>query len=118
VTLSFPGKYVQRFVRRIFFNYFLRDFNIGTVELVLGILLILAGVGFGIIRWYMSIESLIPATSGQVMLSALPILLGFQLLISALAFDIGHVPTVPLHVLLSPFPSAHPTGFSATSQKR
>jgi hypothetical protein len=75
-------------------------------------------VGFGIIRWYMSIESLIPATSGQVMLSALPILLGFQLLISALAFDIGHVPTVPLHVLLSPFPSAHPTGFSATSQKR
>jgi hypothetical protein len=32
----------------------------------------------------------------------LPILLGFQLLISALAFDIGHVPTVPLHVLLSP----------------
>jgi hypothetical protein len=33
-------------------------------------------------------------------------------------FDIGHVPTVPLHVLLSPFPSAHPTGFSATSQKR
>jgi dolichol-phosphate mannosyltransferase len=118
VTLSFPGKYVQRFVKRIFFNYFLRDFNIGTVELVLGILLILAGVGFGIIRWYMSAESLIPATSGQVMLSALPILLGFQLLISALAFDIGHVPTVPLHVLLSPLPSAHLTRFSATSQKR
>jgi dolichol-phosphate mannosyltransferase len=102
VTLNFPAKYLQRFVKRIFFNYFLRDFNTGTVELLLGILLILAGVGFGVLRWYMSIESRVPATSGQVMLSALPILLGFQLLISSLAFDIGHVPTVPLHVLLSP----------------
>jgi dolichol-phosphate mannosyltransferase len=102
VALNFPGKYVERFLKRIFYNYFLRDFNAGTVELVLGILLILAGVGFGIVRWYMSIESGTPATSGTVMLSALPILLGFQLLISAVSFDIGHVPSVPLHVLLSP----------------
>ena len=102
VALNFPGKYFVRFFKRIFYNYFLRDFNAGTVELVLGLLLILAGVGYGILRWGMSIESGMVATSGQVMLSALPILLGFQLLISAVAFDIGHVPTTPLHVLLSP----------------
>jgi hypothetical protein len=102
VALNFPGKYVARFVKRIFYNYFLRDFNAGTVELVVGVLSILAGVAYGILRWTMSIESGTPATSGQVMLSALPILLGFQLLISAIAFDISHVPTVPLHVLLSP----------------
>ena len=101
VALDFPGKYVQRFVKRIFFNYFLRDFNIGTVELVLGTLLILGGAGFGFLRWYLSIERQIPATSGQVMFSALPILLGFQLWISALSFDISNVPTVPLNVLLA-----------------
>jgi glycosyltransferase involved in cell wall biosynthesis len=102
VALNFPSKYLSRFVKRIFYNYFLRDFNAGTVELVLGLLLIVAGVSFGILRWGMSIESGTPATSGQVMLSALPILLGFQLLISAVSFDISHVPTLPLHVLLSP----------------
>jgi dolichol-phosphate mannosyltransferase len=101
-ALKFPGKYAVRFVKRIFFNYFLRDFNIGTVELLLGTLLIVAGTAFGILRWSMSLESQIAATSGQVMLSALPILLGFQLWISAIAFDISHVPTMPLHVLLSP----------------
>jgi hypothetical protein len=102
VAIDFPGKYFCRFVKRIFFNYFLRDFNIGTVEMVLGTFLIIAGVSFGVLRWYMSVESQIPATSGQVMLSALPILLGFQLWISVLSFDIAHVPLVPLHVLLSP----------------
>ena len=61
-----------------------------------------AAAGFGFVRWYMSVESQIAATSGQVMFSALPILLGFQLLISAVAFDIGQVPVIPLHVLLSP----------------
>jgi glycosyltransferase involved in cell wall biosynthesis len=102
VALKFPGKYVVRFFKRIFYNYFLRDFNAGTVELVLGALLIAAGVSYGILRWSMSFESGIAATSGQVMLSALPILLGFQLLISAVAFDISHVPTIPLHVLMAP----------------
>ena len=102
VALNFPGKYVIRFFKRIFYNYFLRDFNAGTVELVLGLLLITAGVAYGVLRWSMSFETGMVATSGQVMLSALPILLGFQLLISAVAFDISHVPTTPLHVLLSP----------------
>jgi glycosyltransferase involved in cell wall biosynthesis len=101
VAVNFPGKYVVRFFKRIFYNYFLRDFNAGTVELVLGTLLIAGGVAYGVFRWGLSIESGMVATSGQVMLSALPILLGFQLLISAVAFDISHVPTVPLHVLLS-----------------
>lgn len=102
IAVDFPSKYMGRFIKRIFYNYFLRDFNAGTIELLLGVILILAGAAFGILRWYMSVETGIPATSGQVMFSALPILLGFQLLISAVAFDIAHVPTIPLQLLLLP----------------
>jgi len=93
---EFPGKYLRRFVKRICYTYFLRDFNAGTVELIVGILLVLGGAIFGILRWHLSDETGIPATSGQVMLSALPILLGFQLLISLIAFDIANVPTTTL----------------------
>jgi glycosyltransferase involved in cell wall biosynthesis len=103
VAVEFPGKYLSRFIKRIFYSYFLRDFNAGTIEIVVGVLLLLAGTAFGVLRWYISGETGVPATSGQVMLAALPILLGFQLLISAVAFDIANVPTIPLH--LSPIPS-------------
>jgi len=115
-ALNFPGKYMGRFIKRIFYNYFLRDFNAGTIELVLGILLILAGTAYGILRWYISAETGIPATSGRVMLSALPILLGFQLLISAVAFDIAHVPTIPLQLLL--LPSSAPGAGTGTGLER
>jgi dolichol-phosphate mannosyltransferase len=104
IAVEFPGKYLRRFIKRVFYSYFLRDFNAGTIELVLGVLLILAGTAFGILRWYISGETGVPATSGQVMLSALPILLGFQLLISAVAFDIANVPTIPLHLSVMPSP--------------
>jgi hypothetical protein len=107
-AFEFPGKYLSRLIKRVFYSYFLRDFNAGTVEIVLGILLLFAGTAFGALRWYMSGTSGVPATSGQVMLSALPILLGFQLLISAVAFDIANVPTIPLH--LSPIPTAKGSG--------
>jgi hypothetical protein len=41
------------------------------------------------------------ASAGTVMLAALPLVMGFQLLLSFLAFDISHVPRLPLHVRLS-----------------
>jgi hypothetical protein len=44
----------------------------------------------------------IPATSGTVMLAALPILLGGHLLISAINFDIANVPRRPVHPLMGP----------------
>ncbi len=92
VAMEFPVKYVNRFLKRIFYNYFLRDFNAGTVELLLGGLLLAGGAGFGAWHWYLSMARGLPATSGTVMVAALPILLGFQLLISAINYDIASVP--------------------------
>ena len=100
-TLEFPGKYLVRFLKRIFYSYFLRDFSAGTVALIAGTLLALGGSLFGAWRWYLSGLTGRPATSGEVMLSALPVLVGCQLLISAVNFDILAVPAVPLHPRLA-----------------
>ena len=35
VAVQFPLKYLNRLVKRIFYNYYLRDFNIGSLELFL-----------------------------------------------------------------------------------
>ena len=37
-----------------------------------------------------------PTTSGAVMLAALPVLIGVQLLLGALNYDVGNVPSIPL----------------------
>src|SRR6185295_5331026 len=100
VALRFPARYLGRFFKRVFYNYFLRDFNAGTVQIVLAVLLLSGGTGFGLWRWYVSVASGVPATSGTVMLAALPVLLGGHLLISAINFDIANVPRRPLHPLL------------------
>jgi len=100
-AVSFPGRYILRAFKRLFYCYFLRDFNAGTVQLVLGFALFLFGIVFGALRWHESVISGVPATAGTIMLAALPVLLGGQLLIAALNYDIAHVPRRPLHKQLS-----------------
>jgi dolichol-phosphate mannosyltransferase len=92
VMLQFPPMYLKRFIKRIFYLYFLRDFNIGTIQLVFGVLLFFFGLFFGSVKWFVSMETKNVVSSGTVMLSALPIILGFQLLLSALNYDINSLP--------------------------
>jgi glycosyltransferase involved in cell wall biosynthesis len=102
VAATFPGRFLTRTVKRVFYGYFLRDFNAGTVQMVLGLALAAFGAIFGAIHWMHSIQSGIPATAGTIMVAALPILLGGHLLISALNYDIANVPHRPLHPQLAP----------------
>jgi dolichol-phosphate mannosyltransferase len=101
VAATFPGRYLVRTAKRVFYSYFLRDFNAGTVQLVAGLALFAFGAIFGGYHWHESIATGIPATSGTIMLAALPVLLGGQLLIGAVNFDIANVPRRPLHLQLS-----------------
>ena len=54
------------------------------------------GVVFGAIRWCDSITSGVPVTAGTVMLAALPVILGSQLLLSFLNYDVRNIPQIPL----------------------
>jgi dolichol-phosphate mannosyltransferase len=101
VLLDFPGKYLSRFLKRLFYNYLLRDFNAGSVQLLLGLLFLSAGATFGAWHWLMSVSSGVVASSGTVMLAAMPVLLGGHLLIGAMNYDIASVPKRCLHQLLS-----------------
>ena len=87
----FPGRFALRTVKRLFYGYFLRDFNAGTVEFVTGAMLAGFGTVFGALHWIESVESGVPATAGTIMVAALPVLIGGQLLISALNYDIANV---------------------------
>jgi dolichol-phosphate mannosyltransferase len=97
VIVSFAARHYVNAVKRIFYNYFIRDFGIASIELVLGKLLLLFGVVYGIYSWTESAETGIPATAGTVILAALPIILGSQMLIAFLNFDTKNVPSKPLN---------------------
>ena len=96
IALSFPIKYLRAMVKRIFYSYFLRDFNAATVQFVLALLIGTAGVAFGVDKWMESNATGVPATSGAVMLAALPVMVAVQLLLAALQYDLQNVPREPL----------------------
>lgn len=96
IALQFPLKYFSRMLKRVFYNYFLRDFNIGSLELILAFVFILFGSIFGIYKWSESIITSHPATAGTVILAGLPVILGFQSLIAFLHFDVANIPQKPL----------------------
>jgi glycosyltransferase involved in cell wall biosynthesis len=93
---------LRNLCKRIFYNYFLRDFSIASLQLVVGLLLFGFGFVTGIVAWSHSIESGVPASAGTVMLAGLPVILGFQLLLSFLSYDIQNQPRQPLVRLLQP----------------
>ena len=99
VITRFPIKYLRATAKRMFYTYFLRDFNAGTLQFCLGSLIAAAGVAVGAGYWIRSALYGVPTTSGQVMIAALPILVGAQLLIGALNYDIENVPREPLQRL-------------------
>lgn len=96
VTGEFFVRHFFSTFRRIFYAYFLRDFSLASVYLFLGNLLFFAGVIHGGLNWYESISTGLVATTGTVMLSVLPIILGFQLIMFFLSYDISAEPATPL----------------------
>jgi glycosyltransferase involved in cell wall biosynthesis len=92
--------------KRIAYVYFLRDFTVASIEIVLGVASLAFGLFVGVARWWASAEQGVPASAGTVMLAALPFLLGVQLILAFLSFDIERRETVPLHVRLAPTPAA------------
>lgn len=101
VAPEFFAKHCKRLFKRYTYMYLLRDFNIGSLYSIVGTLFILAGAAFGLSQWLHGIGTGRPATSGTVMLAALPVLIGIQFLIAFLHFDVGNVPTEPLSTSLN-----------------
>jgi dolichol-phosphate mannosyltransferase len=94
---DFTKKNVRNTFKRIFYNYFLRDMSIASIELVVGTCLLTFGAGYGFYHWVKSAQDGLATPTGTVMLAVLPIVIGVQLLLSFLAYDIEHVPRRRIH---------------------
>lgn len=97
--------HARAFLKRIIYNHYLRSFSVASVELLLALPLILFGLVYGFSTWMGAASQGLSATSGQVMIAALPILVGVQLLLAFLQYDIASTPSEPLSPLLDEMPT-------------
>ena len=94
---EFLAKHCRNFFKRVFYSYYLRDLSLASIELPVGLLLFTFGTIFGATHWMRSMATQVATPAGTVMLSALPTLMGMQLILAFLAYDIGSVPRTPRH---------------------
>lgn len=94
---EFLVKHARNFAKRIFYNYYLRDMSLASIELPLGILMLGFGLVYGSYHWLNSAQVGVATPAGTVMVSAMPLLMGLQLILAFVSFDIASVPKRPLH---------------------
>lgn len=95
---EFLVKHARNFFKRIFYNYYLRDMSLASLQLPLGVAMVSFGTIFGAYHWIASLQSGQPTPAGTVMLSAMPIILGTQFILAFIGHDIASVPSRPLHL--------------------
>lgn len=96
VLLEFPPKLLRCFLKRILLRNFVFEFSMESVYLLTGLPLFIGGTLFGLLKWYQFVRIGVPAPTGTVVIPTLLIILGFQLLLSAVGEDLRAVPRDPL----------------------
>lgn len=87
VLFEFPYKHTRNALKRVFYNYYLRDFSFASIELILGLSLSLFGVIFGLTNYihYRNLGEFTP--TGTQIVVVMSILSGLQFLLGFLAID-------------------------------
>jgi dolichol-phosphate mannosyltransferase len=97
VIRQFPGRLLWSLLRRLALKNFVYDFNLESFHLAAGIPLLLAGALYGGYNWWWYSSHRLAAPTGTVVLSALLITIGMQLLISAVNLDLQAIPREPIN---------------------
>lgn len=110
VVGDFLLKHARNWFKRVFYNYYLRDLSVASLELVAGAGLMMAGTLYGVYHWIESAQTGTETTAGTVMLAALPVIVGLQFVLGFLSYDIASVPRRPIHsaAVLTPAESDPP----------
>lgn len=97
IIVEFFIKHLRNFLKRIFYNYYLRDMSLASIELPIGLILFGFGSIYGCYHWIRSAHLSTPTPAGTIILSAISILIGLQLILAFLSYDISSLPKRPLH---------------------
>jgi glycosyltransferase involved in cell wall biosynthesis len=95
VMFEFPWRHTVNLWKRIFYRYYLREWNVGSFELPLGVFLVVFGAWFGLSSFLNASAAGVATTAGQVTGSAVALILGVQLLLSFLSYDVQSEPRIP-----------------------
>jgi hypothetical protein len=88
VMMSFPMKLAARFARRLLVNYLIVEINVGSLCGLIGLPLLAAAIVFGGHEWLIASASGIPRPTGTIVLALLLFMIGFQLSLQALLYDV------------------------------
>jgi glycosyltransferase involved in cell wall biosynthesis len=102
VVGPFLAKHLRNTLLRVLYKYFVRDFSVASLELLAGIGLFTFGLVFGAVKWLTNASIAVSTETGTIMLAVVPLLMGFQLLLAFINYDITTTPREPLHPLLEP----------------
>lgn len=97
---EFFSKNMRNFFKRIFYNYFLRDMSLASLELLAGTALLSFGLVFGAAHWYSGSLSGQATPTGTIMIASLSLLSGLQFMLAFFSYDIAATPTQPVGDLL------------------
>jgi glycosyltransferase involved in cell wall biosynthesis len=98
---EFGIRHLRNLAKRIFYNYFLRNFSFASIELILGFVLLAFGSIFGVLKWMESASSGVTASAGTVMIAGVSLILGLQFLLAFLSFDMNSTPRESVWRLLA-----------------
>jgi hypothetical protein len=97
VLRQFPGRLIASLLRRLVVRNLVYDFNLASLHLALGLPLLVAGATYGAWKWIEYSSQLRAAPTGTVVLPALMIMVGMQLLLSGAQLDLQAVPREPIN---------------------
>jgi dolichol-phosphate mannosyltransferase len=93
---EFPPKLWTLLMRRILIKKFLYNFGIDSLYLLSGVPMLIFSLVFGIIKWIKYSQLGLPAPTGTVMIPVIFLILGFQLILSAVNIDFSATPKEPV----------------------
>jgi dolichol-phosphate mannosyltransferase len=93
--LSFPPRLITILTKRLILKNFLYDFTMESIYLLIGLPLFLSGVIYGGYNWVHYSLKGVGAPTGTVVISALLLILGFQIILSAIEMDLRSTPCKP-----------------------
>jgi glycosyltransferase involved in cell wall biosynthesis len=93
---EFPIKHFKNFVKRIVYSYYLRDITLASLELPVGMFLLIGGSISALYNWINSAHLNQATPTGTLILIAMMLLSSVQLLLSFSSYDMQSSPKKPI----------------------